>query len=144
MSTPAEVITELRAKIIAETSATAGLSSGYLTDIDNLAAGATKYGLKWQLQAPQIDSSVTYQILAIEVTMNHHLADFTDENAYTFGAMLTDQQVLIDSVFWREMNTIHDLTFVGGINQIDLSEDVEREGDIMSYSVLAVVSVVPS
>lgn len=144
MATPATALSEVVSKIYTDFPTwTRFTSSAYLTELDDVTVGATRYQLRFQLQSPGVQSSVDYQTLAIEVFVHHHLANYVGEENYTRITMLGDQATLLDAEWWRSIDSVFDLDQFNGVNQIELSQDVSRVGNVVSWGVLAVVLVVP-
>ncbi len=140
MATVLDFINQTRTKLAALTPALATqvTNSNYRTDMDDLAVGSTHYRLRFQEQQTLRDSNQQIQSVAMEVEISHNLADRFDEEAYTEVAMLAHMLALLDKEWWRTMAAVREVR-----NAPDVEENVEREGNVISWSVLVVVAIAP-
>jgi hypothetical protein len=113
-------------------------SSDYRTDLDDLAAGSTHYRIRHQEQQTIRDSNQQIQSAALELEISHHLADRFDERAYTEGNMLAHMKELLDKEWWRTLAAVREIT-----SAPEIEEDVERIGNVISWSVLVIVAITP-
>lgn len=114
-------------------------NSDYRTDMDDLAAGSTHYRLRFQEQQGQDDSNQHIQYAALELEVSHHLSDRFDEVAYTEGDMLAHHEALLDKAWWRTLVSVREVP-----QGPDLELNVSREGNVMSWSILVIVAIVPA
>ncbi len=140
MATVLDFINQTRAKLATLTPALATqvANSNYRKDMDDLASGSTHYRLRFQEQQTLRDSNQQIQSVAIEVEISHNLADHFDEEAYTEVAMLAHMAELLDKEWWRAMVAVREVR-----DAPDVEENVEREGNVISWSVLVVVAIAP-
>jgi hypothetical protein len=116
-------------------------SSAYRDDLERLLPGELKYQLRYQNQLERISSNVSYETAAVEVVVLYHLTPAQPENDYTEGLMLTWMSELLDRNWWTGASA--------GIYQLeddghpDTQEEVSRDGNILSYSVLCTFEIVP-
>ncbi len=145
MSTPQDVINDLKFAIAAALPGWAGqFTSAYDNTLGALADGETRYQLQFQMQAPFAQSNVKYQVMAIEVHPSHFLSNFVVEELYTRDVMVDDQIILLDAGLWRDLDSVYDISTQGDNRpEVELTTDVTRVGNVITYGVLAVVLVVP-
>lgn len=139
MATIIGFVGEVRTKITASLTSLTGqtTNSDYRSDLDDLAAGATHYQLQFQEQQSVRDSNSHIQTCAIELIVSHHLAARYSERAYTESNMLTEMASLLDADWWR-VASVREV-----VNAPQLEQNVEREGNIITWSVLVNVAIIP-
>lgn len=138
MATLLDCINQVRAALAALTPALAAQAlADYRTDFDDLAAGSTIYRLRHQEEQNARDSNQAIQGLSMELEISHNLADRFNERAYTEGDMLTHMASLLDKDFWR-VAAVREIT--GGP---EMEINVAREGNIIYWSVVVIVAIVP-
>jgi hypothetical protein len=116
------------------------LSSDTRDDLDNVTqAGTTRYQIQHQNQQEAEGGNVFYPTGAIICRSIHLLSDFTDERAYTEGAMLTQQANLLRRQWWRDN--------VASVREVssgpEIEDNVERIGNIVIWSFLITFVIVP-
>ena len=112
-------------------------SSDYRLDLDDIPSGQTRYRMKFQEQQSVRDSNSQIQTVAMELIVGHHLASRYNERAYTEANMLTQMASLMDKDWWR-VASVREVT-----DAPQLEQNVERVGNIISWSVLVNVAITP-
>lgn len=108
---------------------------------DPLAAGGYAYQIVQQYEQRTTGrSNVQHEGGAIEIVIYHRLADPTDERAYTEGNMHTLQSAVLAFSWWEDLAAIQAL-IPGGEPRIE--QDVDRDGNVIKWSVLAAFQLVP-
>lgn len=146
MSTLLDVLTSLRSALTAQLSISTEFASDYNVDLETMSASVaaqaqTMYRIRSQHQQAAEGSNTTYQSGAIEVVVSHRLSDPFDERAYTEGAMLTQQGTLLDRQFWRDLSGLFQVEDDGGP---ELEGNVERNGNIITWSVVVTFLITPA
>jgi len=100
------------------------------------------YQLVFQYEQAQTGSNVTYPVVSVEVKAHYRLSDAMDERTYTEGVMLTAQASLLDKDWWR-LNIGSMYNNADDAYQLLVNDDVTREGNVISYSVLATFAITP-
>lgn len=138
MPTPAGALAAVAAALEAQLVGIARLGSDYRDDLERLPAGARRYQLRGGVAGETVDSNATRQRLALELRILHALADPAAERAYTEGALLDAEALLLSRAFWRGIAGL-------GLDEIEdgPSYRVERTGRIVALSVTLTVSILP-
>lgn len=105
------------------------------TDLESLAAGTTKYQLRVDHLTEIPRSNTNLQAASVNVTVHHQLASATAERTYTEGAMLIDQESLMQASYWRAISGVHDVE-----EGPTLQSESARVGNTISYSMAVTVS----
>lgn len=139
MSTTADVASDVATAVEALACSPTRMLSNVRTDLESIAAGATKYQL---LVTPagrtRDDSNVDSVLASVMLLLHHKLADSTDEEAFSEGNLQTDLTSMTTRSWWEA------LTSVFGI---DAEKDFEvaqtREGNVYSMTLSVTVIVQP-
>jgi len=105
----------------------------------NTSQAQNMFRIRQQHEEEQEGSNVAYEAAAIEVEVSHRLTDPFNERTYTEGAMHTQQKLLVSRDFWRSLTGVFEV-LEGPVTQID----VERVGNVIRWSVLVKILIVPS
>jgi hypothetical protein len=117
--------------------------SDWLDELASITPDTDVYQIRHQHQQEVIRSNVNYQTAAIEIRIMHHLldAEAATERTYTRGAMIKAQEALLDRNWWNAASA--------GIYQLvpnsrpELEQDVTRQGNVVSWSVLSQIEIIP-
>lgn len=135
MATLQTIIDNTRTKLSSEFgwSTANQLSSDLRDDLDDILAGITKYQLRQQHEQAGgfPDSNAEIDAGSMVIVAYHRLADATDERAYTEGNMHTEQLALMSKSWWKA-----NVAGARSWNRPDLSIDVDRQGNVISWGVL--------
>ena len=119
------------------------MTSSYSLDVDDLKPGEKAYQIRvTQLVGDPRDSNVIYDTASCEVSVHRalHLTEMVDEEQfYTRGEMLYCQNGLMDVRIWRGslFPAVHEV-----LEGPEMEEEPVRLGNIISYTVRVVVSIV--
>lgn len=112
--------------------------SDHRTDLDDLQAGESYVRIRHQNEQHMRDSNQTIEAVSVELEVSHYLTDRYDERAYTRGDMLSHHTALMDPEFWRDITEVRELA-----SPPVMSEDVNREGNVVSYVITTTVAIKP-
>jgi len=144
MSTLLDVIANLASALDTELGLVAAdrMASDYRDDLDAITVGQTRYQLRHQYQQ-DIEGNVIYQAAAIEIKFYHALDNLQSESAYTEDASSSGMHAQMTALLSRRWWTDN----VPGIREIedgpDVQDDVTREGNVVSWSVLIAFLLTP-
>lgn len=110
----------------------------YRDDLDAFTPGVTGFRLRHQQEQAVSDSNQDIKQVSIEVEVIHRLLDRFDELAYVEGVMNNHMNQLLSPAWWRGISGVREVTS-RPVNELDVS----REGNIISYSVVVILAVVP-
>lgn len=138
MATELDFVNQVRSALAGLTPSLATQAgSDYRRDLDDLASGNTVYRLRHQQEQSVNDSNQEIQGVSLEIEISHHLANRYNERAYTEGDMLATMASIFTKSFWR----------VAAVREIISAPvegiDVAREGNIIHWSVVVIVALVP-
>jgi hypothetical protein len=106
------------------------------TDLEAIAAGTTKYQMTVDHLTEISRSNANLQAATVSVTVHHELASPSAERTYTEGAMLIDQESLMQGAWWRAISGVF-------FNEEGptLQSEAERVGNTISYSMAVTISL---
>jgi hypothetical protein len=136
MATVATVTAALKTKLVSDLSV-AAIIGNPLWRREAVPAGVTRAAVLAVFAGETGDSNTSYAIGNIVVRIVRRLSSATDENTYLVGSMLTDQANLMDRTWWRAVTGVYD------VERGPELDTVERQGNVIEYTVTVQVSIAP-
>lgn len=139
MATPAQLLSDIAAAVVAQVSGIVRLDSDFRDDLESVPVGGTRFQLRGIPAGIDFDSNAQRTVEAVELLIHHRLSDPDLERAYTEGALQTDVAAMIAPSFWRNLASAFDL-IEPPVAEIGPND---RDANVITVAITTQISIVP-